>query len=173
MKFQIDLRVHIETDPSGECVLLDVPTVHIVAIKADGELGPNHVVGPSEFKVEGNVDLLGKVPDKPKVKNKLDKSLTNLIDFFSNHESRRSKYVPTWPKDKKLLRPYLEAKGEARVREMLGAFVLRDTWGLDPVDDFNAKRILGAPLTIQAFVGIADCLDVLLKWETDEEPYSG
>ena len=168
MKYQIELTLTIETDAEGTGMpAVEVSNPRLIFVD------PAYIDGPSEFAVVGNVDLLGKVPDKPKGRNPLDKSLTDLIDFFSNHESRRSKYVPTWPKDKKLLRPYLEAKGEERVREMLESFVLRRRWGWDPAEDFNAKRVLGAPLTIQAFVGIADCLDVLLQWDSQEVPYSG
>ncbi len=155
MKFQI--RINIELNPEG------IASVEGVTIASD--LGT---------PVEPPTDLLGPVPEKPTGRTPLDQDLNDLIDFFRNHPARPSSYVPNWGKDKRLLRPYLEAKGKARVREMLASFIGRNAYICDwkpPVEDFNVKRVLDALLTIQAFVGIADCLDVLLTWETPELPY--
>ena len=95
-----------------------------------------------------------------------------MADFFRAHPLRPNQYVPNWAKDKNHLRPYLLAKGKERVREMLASFVGRHAFEWPrpdgPDGNFNVKRVYDAPLTIQAFVGIADCLDSLLTWETEE-----
>lgn len=137
---------------------------------------PNHIVGPSELEVTGPKDLLGPVPDKPSGRTGIDKELTDLIDYFRMHPGRVTTYIPPWGKAKKQLRPYVEAKGSARVREMLDAFVRRYEWGWNTTDPndrqyFNAKCVFGTPLTIQGFVTIAARLDELLIWETPELPY--
>ena len=115
-------------------------------------------------------DLLGTLPPKPKGRAPLDQALTDLIDFFSKHPDRPSVYVPKWDKDKAMLRPYVQAKGVARVREMLGAFLLRNTWGWDS-SKRNIQFVLDMGLTIQGFIAVADSLDVLLTWESEEVPY--
>ena len=152
MKFQV--RIDIELSPEG------IASVEGVTIASN--LGT---------PVEPPTDLLGPVPEKPAGRSPLDQDLTDLIDFFREHPDRPSVYVPKWDKDKAHLRPYLQAKGKARVREMLDAFVMRLGWPWD--QNFNAACIRQAPLTIQGFVGIADRLDVLMEWESTEVPHRG
>ena len=119
--------------------------------------------------VEPDQDLLGTLPSKPKGRTGLDADLQDLIEFFSKHPDRPSVNVPKWDKDKALLRPYVQAKGVARVREMLDVFVNRSM--SFPQTDFNVRFVRDQPLTIQGFVASADRLDVLMDWESEEVPY--
>lgn len=152
MKFQINITAIVEADGKGNLALEDAKTRLIV--------------------LEPAKDLLGPVPDKPNGRTGLDKDLNDLIDFFRQHPDRPSAYVPKWDKDKAMLRPYVQAKGVARVREMLGAFVKRHSWIWDgPGDKFNATFIHTQPMTIQGFIAAADRLDVLMDWDTGEAPY--
>jgi hypothetical protein len=107
---------------------------------------------------------------RPAKRNPLDQSLTDLIDYFKNHDARKSRYVPKWDRDKKLLRPYVLEKGHSRVREMLDAFILREKWEYAG-DDFARNFILNQPLSIQGFVACSDRLDNVLDWDTEEKPY--
>lgn len=120
--------------------------------------------------VEPDKDLLGTLPSKPKGRTGLDKDLTDLIDFFRLHPDRPSVYVPKWDKDKAMLRPYVQAKGVARVREMLEAFLLQNTWGWND-NNFNANFVREQPMTVQGFIAAADRLDVLMDWDSEEVPY--
>lgn len=148
MKLQIELTLEVDTE-TGHTRVLKLPTT--VASE------------PAE-------DLLGTVPEKPKGRTPLDQDLTDLIDFFRQHPDRPSQYVPKWDKDKAMLRPYVQAKGKARVQEMLGAFINRMSWGWTH-GDFNAGFIQQQPLTIQGFIAAADRLDVLMDWYSKEVPH--
>jgi len=98
-----------------------------------------------------------------------DVTLAGLITFFKVHPARNGNtYVPKWDKDKALLRPYLRAKGEDRLREMLDTFVQRDKY-VRPTS-FNPQFVMDQPLTIQGFIACADRLDLLFDWETKEKP---
>jgi len=101
-----------------------------------------------------------------------DVTLAGLITFFKVHPARNGNtYVPKWDKDKALLRPYLRAKGEDRLREMLSVFVARDRFLVStPSTAFNCDFIKSQPLTIQGFIACADRLDLLFDWETKEKP---
>ena len=70
-----------------------------------------------------------------------------------------------------MLRPYVQAKGVARVCEMLEAFVQREDWEFMSGNKFNKDCVLDQPLTIQGFVTVADRLEMLLNWESEEVPY--
>ncbi len=152
MKFQIELVIDVDT------------SLHEVSTK---------VSSVRTLQSEPVRDLLGSVPDKPKGRTGLDKDLTELINFFRLHPDRPSVYVPKWAKDKVMLRPYVQAKGVARVREMLDTFVKRSPSSLGMTDgnNFNGGFILEQPLTIQGFIAAADRLDQMIDWATEEVPY--
>lgn len=100
----------------------------------------------------------------------LDEDLTRLIDYFREHPSRESVYVPNWGRDKKLLKPQLNARGYPALHERIEGFCRRDEF-LENNGNFNAKCVLEAPMSIPGFIQVIDRLNECMKWDHEEEPY--